>query len=151
MPKLTASERFDAKWKLDPDTGCHLWTHGLDSHGYSAFKIDGRQIGGHIYAYVRKYGPVPANRVLDHFRCDTKHCVNPDHVRPATNRENSLRGNDGPCAVNSRKTHCVHGHEFTPENTYVPPGTTKRRCVRCKSDEAKRNQKARTRRRRAIH
>jgi hypothetical protein len=38
-------------------------------------------------------------------------------LEAVTNRENMLRG-VGVCALNARKTHCKHGHEFTPENTY---------------------------------
>lgn len=30
-----------------------------------------------------------------------------------------------------RETHCKHGHAFTDENTYVNPGTGRRRCRTC--------------------
>lgn len=36
-----------------------------------------------------------------------------------------------------RATHCKKGHEFTPENTYVYPGTGLRSCRKCKSDGEK--------------
>lgn len=29
------------------------------------------------------------------------------------------------------KTHCIHGHEFTPENTYIRPDGRGRQCLRC--------------------
>jgi hypothetical protein len=57
--------------------------------------------------------------VLDHVRergCVNRHCVNPAHLEPVTNRTNLLRGT-GFAATNAQKTHCIHGHEFTPENT----------------------------------
>ena len=34
---------------------------------------------------------------------------------------------------NASKTHCVHGHEFTPENIYNPPGINGRRCRTCRA------------------
>jgi hypothetical protein len=29
-------------------------------------------------------------------------------------------------------THCIRGHEFTKENTYIVPGRTERQCKECK-------------------
>lgn len=31
------------------------------------------------------------------------------------------------------KTHCAEGHEYTPENTYLRPGTTHRHCRTCRA------------------
>lgn len=45
-----------------------------------------------------------------------------------------------PChAKKDRPTHCKHGHEFTPENTYLRPGMREcRSCRRKRMREAKR-------------
>lgn len=37
---------------------------------------------------------------------------------------------------NSRKDSCPHGHEFTPENTYIQPSNGGRRCLACR-DQSK--------------
>ena len=38
----------------------------------------------------------------------------------------------------ARKTHCKHGHEFTPENTFIQKGNPKwRGCVQCKKDRSR--------------
>lgn len=51
--------------------------------------------------------------------------MNPDHLEPVTHRENALRG------INvGMKTHCVNGHEYTPENTRTTPNG-RRRCRAC--------------------
>jgi Recombination endonuclease VII len=37
---------------------------------------------------------------------------------------------------NSEKTHCIHGHEFTPENTYHSVnqlGNPRRQCITCRN------------------
>ena len=34
-------------------------------------------------------------------------------------------------------THCKSGHAFTEENTYTSPGTTKRHCKTCRSENSK--------------
>ena len=60
-------------------------------------------------------------------------CVNPAHLEAVTHRENVLRG-AGVSAIQARKTHCKHGHEFTPENTMkvrTPSGNGGRRCRTC--------------------
>jgi hypothetical protein len=114
--------RFDASYVIDPETGCHRWTGHPDKDGYSQFKAHGRNVRGHVFAYERKYGPVPDGKVLDHYlfseRCYGPPCVNGDHVRPVTPRENTLRG-DAPAAWNRAKMYCKRGHEFTDENTRV--------------------------------
>lgn len=45
------------------------------------------------------------------------------------------------------KTHCARGHEFTPENTYTPPGTAHRCCRACRLDWAREYRERRERRR----
>lgn len=74
------------------DDGCWEWQWSTDSSGYGHIRIDGRLRSAHIVFYEKKYGPVPEGKLLDHFFCDNPRCVNPDHVRPATNKENTQRG-----------------------------------------------------------
>ncbi len=114
--------------KVEKTEGCWLWTGALDSDGYGNVNRSKKSVGAHRYAYELLVGPIPAGMVLDHI-CRNRRCVNPAHLDPVTNRENILRG-EGACARHARKTHCVHGHEFTPENTRIRPNGS-RRCVAC--------------------
>jgi hypothetical protein len=45
--------------------------------------------------------------------------------------ENVMRG-ESFAAKNARQTHCLRGHEFTPDNTYIDPSRGERVCRECK-------------------
>jgi hypothetical protein len=53
--------------------------------------------------------------VLDHL-CSNRRCVKPSHLEAVSFRENILRG-CGPSAENARRSWCVNGHPYIPENT----------------------------------
>jgi hypothetical protein len=57
-------------------------------------------------------------------------------LEPHTNRIRDYtpraERNANPGGVNRLKTHCPYGHEYTPENTYVRPGTKSRECITCR-------------------
>lgn len=138
--RLSDDERFDASYVLDPATGCHVWMRGRDSSGYGQFyATDGgvkRAIRAHRYAWQRKFGAVPEGLVLDHIACDNKACCNPDHLQAVSNVTNTMRAPLNPSVINLRKTSCIRGHEFTPENTYLRPdgkGKQCRVCIRLRS------------------
>ena len=130
MKDDTRDERFDEKWSPEPNTGCWLWEAGTNHDGYGQFRSGGERVLAHRYAYVRWVGPIPDGLQLDHL-CRVPPCVNPEHLEPVTCRENLLRG-ETAAALNAAKTHCVHGHEFTPESTYVCPNGW-RQCRVCRA------------------
>lgn len=107
---------------------CWLWTGRTNKGGYGRLYHDGSLWVTHRLAYTFWLGAVPEGLVLDHL-CRVRNCVNPAHLEPVTDRENVLRG-VGPSAVHARKTHCIHGHEFTPENTRILP-RGERVCLAC--------------------
>jgi hypothetical protein len=72
----------------------------------------------HRVVYEALVGPVPEGLELDH-TCDNPPCCNPGHLEPVTHAENMRRGKRNGAVVNRAKTHCKHGHEFTPANTYT--------------------------------
>ncbi len=101
--------------KVNFTDSCWLWTASTNRYGYGQFRLAGRMIGPHCYAYEFCIGGIPAGLQIDH-RCRVRHCVNPDHMEVVTSRVNTMRG-EGPTAHNARKTHCKHGHLFNEANT----------------------------------
>jgi hypothetical protein len=104
--------------------GCWLWLGAKDPRGYGRFSFHGRKWLAHRFAYEALVGWVPAGLELDHL-CKNKSCVNPAHLEAVTSYENKRR------AGIVDKTHCKHGHAFTPENTYVDAKRRRRVCRSC--------------------
>lgn len=131
---MSPLERFMAKVQVE-DSGCWRWMAAMSSKGYGKFTVGHqRWTGAHRWIYEHSFGPVPEGLVLDHFACDNRWCVNPEHLRPVTQRENILRGTSYG-ALRAAQTHCTRGHEFTPENTrYRKNGC--RRCMACNREQS---------------
>ena len=114
------------------DDGCWLWTASTYGHGYGQFGQDGRKFAAHRIAYELLVGPIPQGLVLDHL-CRVRHCVNPAHLRPCTNRENVLA--EGSLSVAKRRAEqktCAAGHPFDEINTYLRG--THRYCRPCRAE-----------------
>lgn len=127
-PSKPAAIRFHEKYRVDTNTGCWLWTDAL-TDGYGYFWDGTRKVGAHRFAYELLIGPIPDGRVIDH-RCRTRGCVNPAHMEPVAPGVTVLRGKSF-AAVYARATHCVNGHEFTPENTHIRKDG-RRQCRACR-------------------
>lgn len=140
-PKPT--ELDDERWyalmsKVEMTNDCWNWTGGK-SKGYGVYSwVDPRPAPGirgkqhslyvHRVVFARMFGPIPDDVVIDHV-CQNRACCNPAHLRLVTHKTNILSGS-GHAAINAGKTHCPHGHEYTPENTYNRPGGG-RSCREC--------------------
>lgn len=86
-------KRFRDKIKVNHMTGCWEWTGALGSeNGYGRFWVGGASgtaVYAHRYAYERLVGQIPAGFVIDHL-CRNRVCVNPNHLRACTQKENTL-------------------------------------------------------------
>ncbi len=136
MAKATLEERFWSKVNKNgpiperrPDLGpCWLWLRTKHPKGYGHFRYKGHVRRAHNVAWELLRGPINDGLTYDHL-CGVTSCVNPWHGERVDGPTNTLRG-DGPTARNARKTHCVHGHPFSPENTYSQ-GNGNRGCKTC--------------------
>lgn len=118
--------------KVDTSGECWLWTGSRSPTGYGNVKVRGHSLLAHRLAYMLLQGPIPEGLTLDHL-CRVRHCVNPYHLEPVTQRENNRRG-IGPAAVNAARQSCVNGHSLT--DAYLYRGH--RLCRRCRVETTRR-------------
>lgn len=79
--------------RVDPHTGCWVWTGHTDRHGYGQVKLWGRAHWVHrVFAQAFR-GQFAAGEEADHGReCLNASCCNPDHVRAASKSANASDG-----------------------------------------------------------
>lgn len=120
MSRLPAMERM--LLRIAKSGSCWLWTGQANNKGYGLFHYEGQKRAAHRVAYMLFVGPIPVGLELDHL-CRVPLCVNPAHLEPVTHAENQKR-------MGAARTHCVHGHLYTPDTTYRDPNG-RRRCRAC--------------------
>lgn len=100
-PARTLQERWSSKVLRGANpTDCWLWMGSLDGHGYGQIQTGRVSVNGHHapdkahrVSYELHVGPIPEGLQLDHL-CRNPSCVNPKHLEPVTNQENTQRGWD---------------------------------------------------------
>lgn len=85
-PSTPAAERF---WsKVQKTDYCWNWLDAPTDDGYGRLNVGGRKVLAHRFSW-ELHGRGPINgKGLDH-RCTNRICVNPDHLRPATQAQNN--------------------------------------------------------------
>jgi len=129
MKKRSVEDRF---WeKVGPHTDpnvCWLWIAGTVKNGpcghlrYGTFWVYNKTVYAHRFSYEMYYHvTISEGMTIDHVKargCTSTLCVNPHHLEVVTLKVNILRGNTFQ-AAKAAQTHCIHGHPFNKENTYV--------------------------------
>lgn len=81
--KMHKARPFESYWVPEPNTGCWLWLGPLYINGYGYYSeargTKPRNVSAHVASWRRYCGPVPDGHDVHHV-CETKCCVNPDHL-----------------------------------------------------------------------
>jgi hypothetical protein len=116
IPKRVV-DRLLTKIEVDQQSGCHISTYSVGSHGYAqiGWHEDGHRFVmlAHRVLWTAMMGPIPEGYTIDHV-CKTRKCINLDHMRLLSNFENARRthGRDWPLGQ------CAQGHPNSALKSY---------------------------------
>lgn len=133
IPAFEDHERFFKFIKIT-DGNCWSWT-GFTHDGYGKFNIktnvgSWKQYMAHRVSYSIFKEITDNTLVIDHI-CRNRKCVNPDHLREVSTRDNVVENSMSFIAENVLKTHCPSGHEYSQKNTRIS-NRNGRYCLECK-------------------
>jgi hypothetical protein len=133
---------------------CWVWTGGISSSGYGAFRVGGQQVAAHKIVWAIENGAPPAfafgqrgwERVHLGHKCHDadpsctggtsdphRLCCNPGHLGLQLHSTNVRAGRSGEHL--RRRVSCPSGHDYSVYGfRYTDPsGVTRRYCAACKS------------------
>lgn len=137
---MSLVERIKSRIREDPKTGCWLYVGHLDRKGYG-------RIGYHLSHYMvhrvmlsEKLGRGLTGQANHH--CDVRNCCNPDHLYEGDQKQNVWDSKVRGRHTSGDGKRCRHGHELTPENTFIGSDGA-RRCRLCRNRRSREEKKAR--------
>lgn len=98
--------------KVDKTETCWNWTDAIASNdGYGQIYFGGQYQRSHRVSYQINVGRIPEGLDIDHM-CHNRACVNPEHLRTATNKQNT----ENPAGLNRNNTSGARGVSWDKVN-----------------------------------
>ena len=134
MP-MTPEQRFLKKVIIPKDLGhdCWEWTGSKMPFGHGQIRINYKLWLAHRYSYLMFNGYLHAGSVVRH-TCDNPGCVNPNHLRQGSQKDNLRDMFSKKRNWQAKVTHCPKGHKYTDENTSVKKNSRFCRACWCKKN-----------------
>lgn len=118
-------------------SNCILVNTSEAKNGYGQVLFRGKITRAHRAAWIEANGEIPKGLVIDHtchnpkeceggITCPHRACVNVEHMRLVTQRENIMAGRHN---IDNR-SHCNQGHPFIKENIMIRKNGH-RECAEC--------------------
>ncbi len=123
-------EKVDLYAEINLVTGCWDWTGHRNALGYANTSFKGRPWTTTRLIYAAKHGPFDPDLDVCH-SCDNPMCVNPEHLRVDTHKNNLLDASRRKRLNGQWKTHCKRGHPLSGDNLYIWAPSGFRQCKKC--------------------
>ncbi len=136
--QITLSHFTKIMKRVEKTAACWHWrgqTSRSRAGTYGVLLVGKKLYRAHRIMYETLRGPIPKGLTIDH-KCETKLCVNPDHLEPVTSKENSWRHyrlHDRPAGF------CGFGHDLRLVGVYRYPRSSRNfgnppACCRCRRE-----------------
>lgn len=119
---------------------CIISERCTDERGRPFITVGGKLWREHRYIASQIFKDFDNNnpdQIVMHI-CDNIKCINPEHLKLGTQADNMKDRDDKNRHGNSKKTHCIRGHELSGHNLVVTKKGT-RNCRICKLASNRKN------------